>query len=119
MLKFLSPYQTSSLFQGYQPKIENRSGKPTLPNKKNEQKWTPKDTHHNVSTFIDLVQNDLNKEKTKKMKNSKSNLSKGEQKAMKKIAKRKDVIITNANKGGAVAIMDAKKIHQRSQPPAI
>ena len=28
---------------------------------KNRQKWTPKDTHHNVSTFIDLVQNDLNK----------------------------------------------------------
>ena len=23
---------------------------------KNKQKWTPQDTHHNVSTFIDLVQ---------------------------------------------------------------
>ena len=49
---------------------------------KNKQKWTPKNTQHNLSTFIDLIQNDLNKEKNKKMKNSKPNLSKGEQKAM-------------------------------------
>ena len=28
-----------------------------------QQKWTPKDTHHHVSTFIDLVQNGLSKEK--------------------------------------------------------
>ena len=28
---------------------------------KNKQKWTPKDTHHNISTSIDLVLNDLNK----------------------------------------------------------
>ena len=30
---------------------------------KNKQKWTRLDTYRNVSTFIDLVQNDLNKEK--------------------------------------------------------
>ena len=43
----------------------------------------------NVSTFIDLVQNDLNKEKQKKMKNPKPNLSKGEQKSMEELAKEK------------------------------
>ena len=32
---------------------------------------TPKDTQLNVSTFIDLVKNDLNKEKAKKKKNEK------------------------------------------------
>ena len=31
---------------------------------KDKQKWTPKYTNHNVSTFIDLIQNDLNEEKT-------------------------------------------------------
>ena len=76
---------------------------------KNKQKWTPKDTHHNISTFIDLLQNDLNKERKKKMKNPKPNLSKGEQKAMEELAKRKDIIITNADKGGAVVIMDVEK----------
>ena len=76
---------------------------------KNKQKWTPKDTHHNVTAFIDLVQIDPNNEKTKKMKNPKPNLSKGEQKAMEERAKRKDTIITNADKGGAVVIIDVEK----------
>ena len=39
---------------------------------KNKQKWTPKEIHHNVSTFIDLVQSDLNKEKKKKNEKSKT-----------------------------------------------
>ena len=43
------------------------------------------------------------------MKNPKANLSKGEQKATEELAKRKDVIITNAGKGGAVVIMDVEK----------
>ena len=55
------------------------------------------------------MQNDLNKEKTKKIKNPKPNLSKGEQKAMEELAKRKDIIITNADKGSAAVIMDVEK----------
>ena len=43
------------------------------------------------------------------MKNPKPNLSAGEQKAMEKLAKRKDIIITNADKGGAVVIIDVEK----------
>ena len=43
------------------------------------------------------------------MKNPKPNLSKGEQKAMEELPKRKDIIITNADKGGAVVIMDVEK----------
>ena len=43
------------------------------------------------------------------MKNSKPSLSKGEQKAMEELAKRKDIIITNADEGGAVVIMDVEK----------
>ena len=27
---------------------------------KNKEKWTPKETHHTVSTCIDLVENDIN-----------------------------------------------------------
>ena len=43
------------------------------------------------------------------MKNPKPNLSTGEQKAMEKLAKRKDIIITNADKGGAVVIINVEK----------
>ena len=35
--------------------------------------------------------------------------NKREQNAMKELAKRKDIIITNADKGGAVVIMDLEK----------
>ena len=42
------------------------------------------------------------------MKNPKSNLSNGEQEAMKHFAKRRDIIITTADKGGAVVVMDTE-----------
>ena len=33
---------------------------------KSKTKWTPKETHHTLETFIDLVQHDINKIKPKK-----------------------------------------------------
>ena len=73
---------------------------------KNKETWTPKETHHTVSTYIDLVENDINtlmKQPTKKLK---SNLTQQEHTAIKEPAKRKDIIIISANKGAAVVIMD-------------
>ena len=47
----------------------------------------------------------------------KPNLSKGEQKAMEELAKREDVMITNAEKSGAVVIMNIEKqISEASYP---
>ena len=43
------------------------------------------------------------------MKNPKQNLSKGEQRSMEEFAKRKEIIITNADEGGAVVIMGVEK----------
>ena len=43
------------------------------------------------------------------MKNPNPNSSKGEQKAMEELTKKKDVIITNADKSGAVVIIDVEK----------
>ena len=43
------------------------------------------------------------------MKNLNPNLSKGEQKAMDELAKRKNIIITNVDKGGAVVVMDIER----------
>ena len=73
---------------------------------KNKEKWTPKETHHTVSTYTDLVENDINalmKQPTKKLK---SNLTYKEHGAMKELAKRKELIITNADKGWLVVTID-------------
>ena len=43
------------------------------------------------------------------MKNPKPSLSKGGKKAMEELAKSKDIIITYADKGGVVVIMDVEK----------
>ena len=43
------------------------------------------------------------------MKNLKPNLSKGEQKVMEEPAKKKDIIITNADKCLVVGIMEVEK----------
>ena len=69
-------------------------------------KWTPEETHHTVRTYMYLVKNDvkaLMKQPTKKLK---SNLTYKEHTAMEELAKRKDLIITNTDKGRAVVIMD-------------
>ena len=48
------------------------------------------------------------------MKYPKPNLSKGEQKTMEELAKRKDIIITNADKGSAVVITDVEKYNNQA-----
>ena len=45
----------------------------------------------------------------KKMKNPKLNLSKGKQKTIEELSKRKDIIITNSDNCGAVVILDIEK----------
>ena len=77
---------------------------------KNKTKWTHKETHHTLKPFIDLVPYDINKIKIKIVKNPKSNLSNGEQEAMKHLAKQRDIIITTADKGGAVVLRIMSKL---------
>ena len=88
-------------FKNINPKLNTDQG--NLPFKiRNKQKWTPKDTQHNISAILNLAQNDLNKEKTKKK-------SKGQKKEVEEVAKKKDIIIANADKGGDVVIMNVGK----------
>ena len=67
-----------------------------------------KKRNHTLETFIDLVQNDINEIKTKKLKSPKSSLSNGKQDTMKHLAKRRDIIITMGDKGGAVVITNTE-----------
>ena len=75
----------------------------------NTKKWTPSENHHTINTFIDLVEYDVNEATQEETKNYRPNLTKGEKEAMKELSKREDIIITNADKGGAVVIMDINK----------
>ena len=73
---------------------------------KNKQKRTPKETHQIIGTFIGLVENDINNAKARKTKNPKPSLTKEEKTAMEALAERTDIILTNADKGEAVIIMN-------------
>ena len=77
--------------------------------------WTPSRNHHSIETFIDLVQHDINDAKMLNIKRPKDNLTKGEQKALEELSKRDDIIITNADKGGAIVIMDIDKYISEAQ----
>ena len=73
--------------------------------KKTNKTWEPKDVHYSIKTFCDVgsheTQTNLNN-----LKNRFKNLPQPELKAIKELQNRDDIIITNADKGGAVVIMD-------------
>ena len=81
--------------------------------------WTPKDNHHSIETYIEAVKKDLNETIDKPYKDSKKtkshNLSKGEIEALSYLSKRDDIIITNADKGGAVVIIDIIQYKKEAQ----
>lgn len=62
--------------------------------------------HHMVSTYTDLVENDINTLMKQPSKKLKFNLTYKEHTGMEELAKSKDLIITNADEDGAVVIMD-------------
>ena len=76
----------------------------------------PKRTHHSVNTYIDLVEKDIHALMKQSTKKPESNLTHKEHIAMKELAKRKNLIITNAHKGGAVVIIDRDSYIKEANP---
>lgn len=58
----------------------------------------PKETYHTVNTYINLVENESNALMKQPIKKLKSNLINKEYIVMEKLAKKKDLIITNVDK---------------------
>ena len=58
--------------------------------------------------FIKATNNDIDAPIRKLKQSKRSNLSEKEQKPLEDVNVRDDIVITNADKGGAVVIMDAK-----------
>ena len=73
---------------------------------KSKNKWTPTKNHHTIDTFIEAVNNDLCNIPTQKL--PRDNLSKNERCAIETLKNNNDIIISNADKGGAVVIMNTE-----------
>ena len=59
-------------------------------------------------TYIEATQRELEKEQTKMKEKPYNNLTIHERTSMKELSEREDIIITKADKGGAVVIVDVK-----------
>ena len=73
-----------------------------------KEKWTPNKNHHTVLTYIEATQRELEKEQTKMEEKPYNNLTKNERTSIKELSEREDIIITKADKGAAVVIVDVK-----------
>ena len=67
--------------------------------------WVPDNNHHSIETFIEATRNEINNEIIKTKRPNYSNLSVKEQKALQELQSRDDIVITEAEKGGAVVIL--------------
>ena len=68
--------------------------------------WKPSQVHHTISTFLESFSNSLNETLNRQKDKTVHNLSKEEAKASQSLMNRNDIIICNADKGGAVVIID-------------
>ena len=73
---------------------------------KTNPEWLPKDIHHSVKTFMESVDRDLQKETNETTPEREQNLTKGEIQSLRNLKERDDIIITKADKGGAVVIIN-------------
>ena len=62
--------------------------------------------HHTTETFTEVTNNEVNEEIVHIKPPKYSHLSKEEQKALEDLQERDNIVIVNANKGGAVVIME-------------
>ena len=99
----LSFYRTVKLRAHFKDKEQT---KPPGPKLKSNSKWTPSKVSPCVETFITAVNNEINDSNNKHL--PKDNLSKNERKSLKQLKDREDIIITKADKGGAVVILNTE-----------
>ena len=80
---------------------------------KSNSSWEPPNPHHTVKTFTESFKNDMKKSLqnipiTGNKQDYRKNLNKKEEEALEALKKRTDIIITSADKGGALVINDVK-----------
>ena len=75
---------------------------------KSDSNWEPNNIHHTVKTFTEEFRNKIKKslENGPQGNINRKNLSKKETKAMNDLKEREDIVVTKADKGGAIVIND-------------
>ena len=81
---------------------------------KSNKTWEPNKIHHTVSTFLESFSKNINKSINEKRGKTAANLTKLETKALHNLMNRNDIIICNADKGGAVVILDVEDYIQEA-----
>ena len=90
------------------PQILKNNDENRLFKQNKNKKWIPPNNHHTINRYVEAVKKDIKQSKAVPPRKIRSNLSKDEKEALEYLSKRDDIIITNADKGGAVVIMDVK-----------
>ena len=98
---FIRKVKLKSHFKNKEQGIENQEFRISR-----NKTWTPKENHHTIETRAQAFQNNLLKEEEHIKQILHKNLSKKEEDALQNVSKRDDIIITKADKGGAVVIAD-------------
>ena len=73
---------------------------------KSNSTWTPHNPHHTIKTFVEALTNEIKSLPDTNIDTRKNNLTKDETKALNDFQQRDDIVITKADKGGAVVIQD-------------
>ena len=94
----------SIILRSHFGKTDNKKLDPYHALKESNNEWLPNNVHHTVDTFIEKFQKDLSKLKPNTNRNN-DNLTKPERQALDQLKQREDIIITRADKGGAVVII--------------
>ena len=106
--EFLRKVKLKAFFSSKQAnEMEETSIEQMLKTRK-KTKWEPHSNHHTVNTFCESFSNELLSTDDRQARNF-QNLSKLELAALEELTKRNDIIITKADKGGAIVIQDVEK----------
>ena len=73
---------------------------------KSNSSWTPPNPHHTVKSFVEAFSNEIRNLPDVPPNKRENNLTKKEKQALEGFQNRDDVVITKADKGGAVVIQD-------------
>ena len=70
--------------------------------------WVPNNNHHSIDTFMEAAHNEINNEIEKTKRPNYSNSFVKEQKTLQKLQSRDSIVITEADKGDAVVMLDVE-----------
>lgn len=76
--------------------------------KPTNKKWAPNKNHHTIEIFIEATKNRVKDELKTIQTWTYTDPSKKEQKSLKELKRREDIVITNAEKVGAAIMLDLK-----------